>query len=212
MARPIKLLIIAAVLMFVGLVGWYAYQLAFEFKRAEVQQFERAVAAGAKSLTDRAKTLADRALKEGFSVKDFDACQSIVSQYRSPLGTVLRNINIRELVNLPKTATKEDIQERCVEFAKVVSDMEELSHHNLHMMVCAGSFFRVSEVDGRTIAPDPKGRGVLQTITETLPEALPIRPGRSKILNQWQVHNMGDGCIVIGDSKRGIFITNKVEQ
>jgi hypothetical protein len=211
MTRPVKMLLIGGGVLIVVLLGWYGYTLLSEFNRAEMRAFEKAVAEGAESLKTRAQELAERAAKEGFAVGSVDACQSIVSQYRSPLGNVLRNINVRELVNLPKTATKEDVQERCIEFAKAVEQMKKLSYQNLHMMVCAGSYFQISETDRRTITPDPKGRGVLQTITDTQPEAVAIRPGRSKILNQWQVYNMGDGCVIVGDSKRGMFITTKVE-
>ena len=212
MARPIKILIIVGGLIITAFVGWYAYTLAFEFKRAEVQALERAVAAGAKNLADTATELAKRAVAEGFAVKHVDACRSIVGQYRSPLGNVLRNVNVRELVNLPKEASKEQVQERCVEFAKAVAEMQKLSRHNIHVMVCPGSFFQVGEDDDRTVIPDEKGRGVLQSITESLPKAMPIRPGRSKIINTWQVYNMGDGCIIVGDSKKGLFLTNKVKE
>ena len=89
--------------------------------------------------------------------------------------------------------------------------MQKLSRHNIHVMVCPGSFFQVGEDDDRTVVPDEKGRGVLQSIAESLPKAMPIRPGRSKIINTWPVYNMGDGCIIIGDSKKGLFLTNKVK-
>jgi len=212
MARPIKILIIVGILIVTAFVGWYAYTLAFQFKRAEVEALERAVAAGAKNLANTASNLAKRAVEEGFRVKDVDACQSIVGQYRSPLGNVLRNVNIRELVNLSKEASKEQVQERCVGFAKAVAEMQKLSRHNIHVMVCPGAFFQVGQDDDRKIFPDEKGRGVLQSITEALPSAVPIRPGRAKIINTWQVYNMGDGCIIVGDSKKGLFLTNRVKE
>lgn len=190
------------------LLSWYAYQVFVHFTEEEPPRAERKAKPGSALLI--------MAMDEKFDAEDVIKCEMMESEYLALNGEPLEDADVRRLLNLPDDAVSQTVRRRCVDFAKAVAEMNKLSRHTLHVMVCQGSFFRVGNDDRYTIRPDPKGRGVIQTVTQTLPKNLSVTKGRSAIVDEWQVHNMGDGCVIVGDSaakeaksqtrRKGVFI------
>lgn len=186
-----------------ALVGWYAYTVTMEYS-AGARQAEKDIKAGLSEAAKKAAELARRAAQEGFKVRYYDACDKITDQYKIPQGYVITKFTRRELVGLPKTATEEQVQERCIMFAKAVTQMEQLAHHDRHVFVCEGARFATDAGGGYYLTADPQGRGVIEhyggatRLTE-------IPKGRFELLKSWQVYNVGDGCIIVGMSKQGVF-------
>lgn len=150
------------------------------------------------------KQLKARADKEGFKIDEVLGCAEIEDQYRVPLGFVFTEFSSRQLVGLPKTATDEEVRERCILFAKVVERMEKLTHHDRHVFVCQGGQFTTDEAGRYMLVPDVKGRGVVE-IASGKKKLIKIPRHSHILLNQWQIYNIGDGCMVVGMSKIGVF-------
>jgi len=148
--------------------------------------------------------LKERAAREGFNLKIVDGCTQIEDQYRIPQGYVFTEFSTHQLVGLPKTATNQQVQERCILFAKVVERMEKLAHHERHVFVCQGAQFTTDEAGRYLLVPDPKGRGVIEVING-VKNLIKIAPHTHILLRQWHIYNIGDGCMVVGMSKVGIF-------
>ncbi len=204
-SRPAKILYTLFGLPAVVLLGWYFYTVAFEFQKEEMTQMERKVAKKAKSIAKGASELAKRAVKEGFETEEVDNCRNVVKQYETPQGWVMTDARLNELVGLPATASKAQMNERCVYFAKVVAAMQRISHHSRHVFVCGKSFFEIAGGKNYYIRSDPQGRGAIQNLSNNKDQLIPIQPGRTTVFNHWQLFNVGDGCIVVGLSKAGTF-------
>ncbi len=188
------------VVPFVGLMGWYAYSVLGVF--AEDKQ--KALDAKAQRLAAQASAFAKRAAKEGFKVKDVDACQKIREQYRIPAGIIYTEFTQRQLVGLSKFASDEQVTERCIQFAKAVTEMQKMSRHLRHVYVCQSAQFNVDKAGRHFLTADPRGRGVVENRGKRN-KLHPIGKGRSILMSGWQIYNQGDGCIIIGISKTGIF-------
>ena len=185
-------------------IGWYVLTVVLKVSGSS-QTAEGMVTQQVISAKDAIKKkLKDRADKEGFDVDNVLGCASIEDQYRVPLGFVFTKYTTRQLVGLPKTATDEQVQERCVLFAKVVERMEKMSHHDRHVFVCDGAQFTTDEAGRYMIVPDPEGRGVIEVIGGKK-YMVKMAPHSQTLVKQWQIYNIGDGCMVVGMSKAGVF-------
>lgn len=149
--------------------------------------------------------LAERALKEGFQAEEVDKCQNMMKEYTTPKGWFYSDADIYQLVGLPRSASQQQMNERCIYYAKAVANMEKLAHHGRHAFVCGTSLLDVGN-DGRYyLKPDPQGRGAIQNLDPHGDRLVEIPPGTSTIISFWQIYNVGDGCIIIGLSKASAF-------
>ena len=183
-----------------ALLGWYAYQVLGHVAEDQQAALDKRAAA----LAAKANAFAKRAAKEGFQVKDFDACAQIREQYRIPAGIVYTEFTQRQLVGLSKFASDEQVTERCIQFAKAVAYMEKLSHHARHVYVCQKAQFNADKSGRYFLTADPDGNGVIENLGK-VKSMKPIPKGQSILLRGWQIYNQGDGCIIIGMSKAGTF-------
>jgi len=185
-------------------LGWYLLTVVLKVSGSS-QTAEGMVANQVVSAKDALKNkLMERANKEGFDVDNVFGCAQIEDQYRVPLGFVYTDFTTRQLVGLPKSATDAQVHERCIVFAKVVERMEEMSHHDRHVFVCEGAQFTTDEAGRYMLISDPKGRGVIEVIGGKK-NLINMAPHSQALVKQWQVYNIGDGCVVVGMSKAGIF-------
>ncbi len=200
------------ILALVGLVGlpllvflgWYVLTVVLDVSGSSQTAEGMIVKQVSKAQEAIRKGLVERANKEGFNVDNVEGCAQIKDQYRVPLGYVFGDFSLSQLVGLPKTATDEQVQERCIVFAKVVERMEKLAHHDRHVFVCVGGQFTTDEAGRYMMIPDPQGRGVIESVNG-VKSLVKIARGAHILLRQWQVFNLGDGCIVVGMSKVGVF-------
>lgn len=188
----------------VGILGWYFMTVVLDVsgsKQTAEGMIVDQVKNAKKAVVSR---LIARAEKENFNLEDVEECVQIKDQYRLPLGYVYTDFSLRQLVGLPKSATDQQVQERCIIFAKAVERMEKMSHQDRHSFVCQGGQFTTDEAGRYILVPDPQGRGVIEIINgvKTLIE---IPKFSHILLRQWQVLNLGDGCVVVGMSKVGVF-------
>jgi len=185
-------------------IGWYVLTVVLKVSGSQ-QTAEGMVA---QQVIDAQKAvkqkLKERAEREGFDLDEVEGCSQIEDQYKVPLGFVFTEFSRRQLVGLPKTATDQQVQERCILFAKVVERMERLAHHERHVFVCQGAQFTTDEAGRYMLVPDPKGRGVIEVIGGAK-NLVKITPHSHTLLKQWQIYNIGDGCMVVGMSKVGVF-------
>jgi hypothetical protein len=186
------------------LLAWYAYNVAYFVDEKAMRSMEANIQAQIKSKLDALKK---RAKIEGFKLDDYNVCDKVADAYQGLQGDQLEDSEINTLVGIDKKSSKEQREERCVTYAKSVYKMEKTAHHTQHMIVCQGAEFKLGSSGGADywIRPDPNGRGALQNFNPREKELVRIRKGGTTILHQWHVYNMGDGCIVIGLSKSGIF-------
>lgn len=180
------------------LVGWYAYTLAFHFDQTGMEKMEAGLKKGIANL-------ADRALKEGFSAEEVDKCQNMMKEYTTPKGWFYSDADIYELVGLPRDASQEQMNERCIYYAKAVASMENLAHHTRHAFVCGTSLLDVWGDSRYYLKPDPEGRGAIQNLDPRGERLIEIPRGASTIVSTWQIYNVGDGCIIVGLSKTSTF-------
>ncbi len=181
------------------LFAWYAYTVAFEFNKPAMTRMEADLKAGITNL-------AERALREGFRAKDVDLCRNMVEEYTTPKGWFYSDAALFQLVGLSRDATVDQMNERCIFFAKAVADMQQMSRHDRHVFVCGESIFDVGNRGKFYIKADAKGRGVIRKFTEGQGEVLmPVSRNQITVLQNWQIYNVGDGCIIIGLSKAGVF-------
>jgi|ETNmetMinimDraft_33_1059910.scaffolds.fasta_scaffold02627_5 hypothetical protein len=173
------------------LLFWYIYTVATVIDKTGMDELQAA-------LKQKAVRLTKRADREGFNAVDFKNCENRVAEYGGRSKAALP-----ELLGIPKRATKEDIIERCVLFARAVTVMEKMAHHKKHVFVCGGSMLDIAKEGAFHIKPDPQGRGAFQTIDPNSANFIKIRPGNFQIVKWWQVYNVGDGCIIVGYSKSG---------
>lgn len=188
----------------VGFLGWYFLTAGLSISGSK-QTAEGMIAEQVVNAKDAIKKhLEERARSEGFDLDNVDGCVQIQDQYRVPMGFVFSEFSLRQLVGLPNTATDEQVRERCIVFAKAVERMETMSHHDRHAFVCQGAQFATDEVGQYMLVPDPEGRGVIEILNgvRTLIEIVQFS---HTLVGQWQVLNLGDGCVVVGMSKVGVF-------
>ncbi len=176
-----------------ALLAWYGYTVASELNKPAMTEFEDKLAQKMNKLMEKKVTL-----------KHYDACENMMEEYITPKGWNYSAAALHELVGLPKNSTEQQLEDRCIYYAKVVNGMERLSHHTRHVFVCKGSYLDVGKSGKQYIKADRKGRGAMVSVTGK-EELLPITPGESTIFKFWQVYNVGDGCIIIGLSKSGVF-------
>lgn len=185
-------------------IGWYVLTVVLEVSGSK-QTAEGMVAQSVLDAKQAVKRqLEERAKKEGFSIDNVEGCSKIQDQYKVPLGFVFTEFSKRQLVGLPKTSTDDQVQERCILFAKVVERMESLAHHDRHVFVCQGSQFTTDEAGRYMLLPDAKGRGVIEVVGGAK-KLIKIPRHSHTLLKQWQIYNIGDGCMVVGMSKVGVF-------
>ncbi|MEQ8664221.1 MAG: hypothetical protein RIC16_00715 [Rhodospirillales bacterium] len=185
-------------------LGWYVLTVVLQVSGSQMTA-ESMVAEQVKKAQQAVKNqIVERAKKENFQVDNFEACTQIDDQYRLPIGYVYTEFTQKQLLGLPADATEDQMRERCVVFAKVVSEMEKLAHHDRHVFVCQGAEFATDESGQYVMVPDPKGRGVIQRVNNQQ-KLTPIPRGSHTLIRSWQVYNLGDGCIVVGMSKSGVF-------
>ncbi len=197
-------LIFLVIIPMVLFIGWYVLTVVLEVSGSQ-QTAESMVADQVKKAQQAVKNkIVERAKQENFQVDEFEACTQIEDQYRLPVGYVYTDLTQRQLLGLPATATEEQMRERCVIFAKVVTQMEQLAHHDRHVFVCQGAEFATDESGQFVMLADPKGRGVILQSGQQK-KLQPIPRGSHTLIRSWQVYNLGDGCLVIGMSKSGVF-------
>ena len=180
------------------LVGWYFYTLAFHFNESAMTRMESDIKQGFTNL-------AERALKEGFRAEEVDKCRNMMKEYTTPKGWFYSDADIYELVGLPRNATQQHLNERCVYYAKAVAGMEKMAHHTRHAFVCGASLLDVGGGGRYYIKPEPSGRGAFHSLDQHGEKLMEIPKEASMILNNWQVYNVGDGCIIVGLSKASTF-------
>ena len=187
-------LAVLIVLPVVSLIGWYL---------VTVTESERAAEDLLAQAQEATNELIERGIAEGFSIADYDKCQEMESHFKTALNFDFNDDARRRLIGLPTDASDDDMQERCVVFAKVVAKMEKLTHHDRHVFVCQGANFSADN-DAYKLFPDADGQGVVEIDTgvETF---IPIKPHRFILKEIWQVYNVGDGCLVVGMSRKGNF-------
>lgn len=185
-------------------LAWYVLTVVLEVSGSQqtaesmvAQQVEKARQAVKNQIIERAKA-------ENFTVEDFDSCTAIEDQYRIPIGVVYTEFTEKQLLGLPADATDVQMRERCVIFAKVVKEMQKLAHHDRHVFVCQGAEFSTDESGQYKLLADPSGRGVIQQL-QGQQQLTQIQRGAHTLVRNWQVFNLGDGCIVVGMSKSGLF-------
>ncbi len=206
-SKPAKAAYVLFGLPALALLGWYFYTVAHEFKEPEVTAMEKAVAAKARQLAKEAAELAKKAAKENFKPEEVDNCRNVVEQYVTPERWTPTDDKMNELIGLPKLATKQERDERCIYFAKTVAEMEKMSHHSHHVFVCGGAIFKISGKRFFFIRPDHEGRGAVHNLEGRQLTLIPIEPGQSTVFRYWQIFNAGDGCIVVGMSRAaGTFL------
>ena len=182
----------------VGILIWYSYTVVFELNKPAMTKMESEMKQNIANLTERA-------IKEGFRAEDVDNCQNMIKEYTTPKGWNYSGAEMHQLVGLKANATKEEMDERCVYYAKAVAKMEKMSHHTRHVFVCGKSILDVGGNGRFFIKPDPKGRGLMQNFAKNRDKLIKIRKGASTVLDYWQIHNVGDGCIIVGLSKSTTF-------
>lgn len=186
----------------VTLLAWYAYAVVEEFnKSATTTHLETKL----DSLEKSAGSLAERAAKEGFRVEEVDRCRNMMLEYTTPKGWFYADADIYQLVGLSREATRAQLNERCIFYAKAVADMEKMARHIRHAFVCDDSYLDVGSKGRFYIKADPEGRGALQKLDASGEKLVHIPWGTATIINVWQVYNVGDGCIIVGLSKSTPF-------
>ncbi len=178
------------------LVIWYLYILATEVGNAPKINA---------NLNLDFFNLPEIARKEGFNPDDFTKCQHIVDEYTTTKGAFYAKETVHQLLGLPANATQAQFNERCIYFAKTVKGMRKISLHIRHVFVCGESVLNITGPGGFFIKPDPSGRGALQNIKSSGGELLKIGKGISSVLESWHLFNVGDGCLIVGLSKAGVF-------
>ena len=187
------------------LLSWYAYTVVFEFNKPEMKKFESEMAS-------TIKDIATRAIKEGFQTKNVNVCQNMIDQYATPAGSSYTSETLHTLVGLPVTASKDELSERCVDFAKAVAEMEKMSHHSRHVIVCGESIFEADSSYKYYIMADPGGGGAIENVSTGKDRLIEIPRGESTVFNMWQLYNFDDQCIIVGLSRTGIFrLSGKVQ-
>ena len=179
-------------------LSWYAYTVVFELNKPEMKKFES-------ELAGTIKDLATRAIKEGFRTKDVDVCENMVDAYTTPRGWHYTDEALHTLVGLPATATKEALGERCIDFAKAVAEMQKMSRHLRHVIVCKESIFEADSTVHYYIKSDPGGRGAIENMSSGKEQLIEIPRGESTVFKMWQLHNFDDNCIIVGLSRTGVF-------
>lgn len=178
----------------VALLLWYFYTVTYELNKPAMVGFEAKIA-------EKVKKLAEKKVK----LEYYDACENMIKEYTTPKGWNYSNAALNELLGLKKSATEQELTDRCIYYAKTVIEMEKMSHHLRHVFVCKDSFFYLGEDSKQYIKADPNGQGALASFVEGKEEMIPIPAGESSIFKFWQIHNVGDGCIIVGLSKSGTF-------
>lgn len=195
-SKAAKRAILVFGLPIIGILAWYAYTVTYELNKPAMSKFEA-------EMIDKVKIMTEKAIKEGFMVKDVTACQKMIDEYTTPKGWTYTDAALYELVGLPKMTSKEKLEERCIFYAKAVVEMEKLSHHTRHVFVCGESHFEIGKSGNHYIMADPGGQGAIEHVAaDTL---IPIPVGKSKVHTLWQLYNVGDGCIIVGLSKSEAF-------
>lgn len=186
-------------------LSWYAYTVVFELNKPEMIKFEA-------EMTGTFKDLASRAIKEGFKVESVNVCQNMIDNYTTPKGWNYTDEALHTLVGLPASASKEDLGERCIDYAKAVAEMQKMSRHTRHVFVCGESIFDAEIGDRYYIKADPGGQGAIQNLSSGKDKLIEIPRGESTVFRMWQLYNFDDECIIIGLSKTGMFrMSGKVQ-
>lgn len=195
-----RVYILLAFIMFLA-VGGVSITVLYEYKSEEMEEMEKALAKKARALAGEAAALAERALREGFKPEEVRNCRNVVSQYQTPKDWKQTDRKVNLLIGIRGSSSHDAMEERCIYFAKVVAAMERVSHHERHVFVCGESTFEVAGAAKMRIRPDPNGRGVIHNMEGKRNDLLKIQPGRSTVLQHWQLFNVGDGCMVVGMSR-----------
>lgn len=183
---------------FLLLMVWYVYTVAFVIDKETMTALQN-------QIKTRAVSLAQRALKEGFKVKEVDRCTKMTDDYTTPKGWYYSDEDIYGLVGLPRSASKKELDERCTYFAKAVAEMEKISHHTKHVFVCREAFLDTDGKGKNYIKANPNGKGVIQTVSRNYRSQIDIPVDNSIILQQWQIYNVPGDCVIIGLSKASMF-------
>ena len=201
-----KLFVILGILLVVGvstIAGIYFYtewqkkQLAKEWGTQEYTPEEKAA-------IEKEKKVVAVVKKRGIKREYFDECNQMSDQYTTPKGWNYSKLPLRTLLGLSKYAVEKDVEGRCIEFAKIVEEMEKVSRQDRHVFLCEGAKFELS--GGYFFRASEKKDGVYQNHEAFAKKKkkgklfrIPI--GKSLMYNQWQFFNVGDGCYVVGYSK-----------
>ncbi|MDP7650447.1 MAG: hypothetical protein QGF38_01925, partial [Rhodospirillales bacterium] len=176
----------------------HAYTVVFELNKPEMKKFES-------ELAGTIKDIATRAIKEGFSVESVDICQNMINEYTTPRGWHYTDEALHTLVGLTASASEEELGERCVEYAKAVAEMEKMSHHTRHVIVCGESLFEADSGGKYYIKSDPDGGGAIENMSSGRDELVEVARGESTVFRRWQLYNFDANCIIVGLSKSGVF-------
>lgn len=181
------------------LLGWYGYFLAYEFHRPVMSRPEAVLTKG------YVGARANLPAQEEYRPEEVDRCKNMIQEYTTPKGWFYADADIYELVGLPRESTREQLNDRCVYYAKAVAGMERMAHHIRHAFVCRDSMLDVSGNGRYYIKADPQGRGAIRNLDLSGEKLVDVPMGTTTVINSWQVYNVGDGCIIVGLSKDSTF-------
>jgi len=198
-SREVRRLYWIAGIPAVALLGWYAYTVAYELNRPAMARLETFVTKG--------QSAGPTALpaEEEYRAEDVDRCRNMIAEYTTPKGWYYADADIYQLVGLPRESTREQLNARCIYYAKAVAGMERLAHHIRHAYVCRDSMLDVSGNGSYYIKADPQGRGAIRNLDASGEKLVGVPKGSTTVINSWQVYNVGDGCIIVGLSKNSMF-------
>lgn len=137
-----------------------------------------------------------------YDEKHVATCNAMPDSYILDSPDAPSPIALRPSLGLPADASRSEIKERCVAFAKSVAKMRTMSEQRHHAYLCPGTRFSIGK--GFGFEPDPTGNGVLLTADDPKAEkiSIPLEPGAQTLYKQWQFYNLGDGCFIMGYSSR----------
>jgi hypothetical protein len=181
------------------LLGWYAYFLAFEFNSQTVTRPEAILTKGYSGIRPALPS------QEEYRAEEVDRCKNMIQEYTTPKGWFYADADIYELVGLPRESTREQLNARCIYYAKAVAGMERMAHHIRHAFVCRDSILDVSGNGRYYIKADPLGRGAIRNLDLSGEKLVEVPEGTTTVIKSWQVYNVGDGCIIVGLSKDSTF-------
>ena len=143
--------------------------------------------------------------EEEYRSEEVDRCKNMIQEYTTPKGWYYADADIYELVGLSRESTRQQLNDRCVYYAKAVARMERMAHHIRHAFVCRDSMLDVSGNGRYYIKADPHGRGAIRNLDHSGENVVDVPKGTTTVIGSWQVYNVGDGCIIVGLSKNSAF-------
>ena len=188
----------------IGLIGWYLMTAGLAVSGTNMSASELIADNLAKAQDAMRDVQAERAVTEGFKLAKVDECSNIQNNYNLTQRDMDSDRTNRVLIGLSRRASITQVNERCVVFAKVVQRMEKLTHHDNHTFVCHTAKVSTDASLRFSVYADKSGRGAVESF-DGVERLIEIRRGRHTLVRNWQIFNLGDGCIIVGMSTSGVF-------